>query len=123
MSRMNLDPLLTFPDGSLLVISTHCSEERERSCTLYTAILSPDDQVAFRIVSSHLDASTCLGAQEHAYDYALRLFPRATELIKRPPYVIWHGPLRQDPYQKRGRCQRGAAQEGNSFATRPLMIE
>jgi len=92
MSRINLDPLMTFPDGSHLVVSTQCSKEGDFSCALYNAVVAKDDGAAFQIVSSHLDAATCLGAQEHAYNHAVRLFPRAAESMKKPPYLIWHGP-------------------------------
>jgi hypothetical protein len=92
MGRLNLDPIMTFPDGSHLVISTECSKDGLFSCALYTAIISHDDEAAFRVVSSHLGASTCLRAQEHAYDHALHLYPRAAERMKKPPYLVWHGP-------------------------------
>ena len=92
MSRINLDRLMTFPDGSHLVISTQCSKQGDFSCALYTAIVEEDDRAAFQIISNHLSASTCLSAQEHAYNYALRLYPKAAELMKKPPYLIWSGP-------------------------------
>jgi hypothetical protein len=92
MSRTNLDPLFTFSDGSHLVISTQCSKTGDFSCALFTAIISADDGAAFRMISNHLEASTCLSAQEHAYDYAIRHYPGAAELIKKPPYLIWQGP-------------------------------
>lgn len=79
MSRINLDPLMTFPDGSHLVVSTQCSKAGDFSCALYNAVVAEDDRVAFQIVSSHLDAATCLGAQEHAYNHAVRLFQRAAQ--------------------------------------------
>jgi len=92
MSRINLDLLMTLPDGSHLVISTQCSREGDFSCALYTAIFAEDDGAAFQMISNHLSASTCLGAQEHAYGYAVRMYPRAAEFIKKPPYLIWSGP-------------------------------
>jgi hypothetical protein len=92
MSRINLDLLTTFPDGSHLVVSTQCSKEGDFSCALYNAVVAKDDGAAFQIVSSHLEATTCLGAQEHAYNHAVRLFPRAAESMKKPPYLIWRGP-------------------------------
>ncbi len=92
MSRMNLDPLMTLPDGSHLVISTHCSKDGDFSCALYSAVVEQDDRAAFHVLSNHLAASTCLGAQEHAYSHALRLYPRAAGMIKKPPYLIWAGP-------------------------------
>jgi hypothetical protein len=81
MSRTNLDPIVTFPDGSHLLISTACSKEGSFSCALYTATIAADD-----------DAATCLVAQEDAYSYAQRLYPRSAETMKRPPYLIWPGP-------------------------------
>jgi hypothetical protein len=51
-----------------------------------------DDRAAFRVISNHLAASTCLNAQEHAYSYALRLYPTSAEMMKKPPYLIWSGP-------------------------------
>ena len=92
MSRMNLESLMTFPDGSHLVVSTQCSKEGDFSCALYTAVMAVDDGAAFRMISTHLEASTCLGAQEHAYDHAVQLYPRAAGTMKKPPYLIWHGP-------------------------------
>ena len=92
MSRINLDPLMTFPDGSHLVISTQCSRDGEFSCALYSAVVEEDDRAAFQVISNHLAAATCLSAQEHAYRYALRLYPSAGEMIKKPPYLIWSGP-------------------------------
>jgi hypothetical protein len=92
MSRLNLDPLITFPDGSHLVISTLCSKDRDFSCALYTAVIAADDSAAFRIISSHLQASTCLGAQQYAYGHAAQLYPRAVDRMKKPPYLIWEGP-------------------------------
>lgn len=92
MGRINLDPLMIFPDGSYLVISTRCSKEGDFSCALYSADVEEDDQVAFKMVSDHAAASTCMSAQEQAYRYALRLYPGTAEVLKRPPYLIWSGP-------------------------------
>lgn len=92
MSRINLDPLITFPDGSHLVISTQCSKAGDFSCALYNAVVAEDDGAAFRIISNHLEATTCLAAQEHAYSHAVQLFPRSAESMKKPPYLIWNGP-------------------------------
>jgi hypothetical protein len=92
MSRINLDPIMTFPDGSHLVISTQCSKAGDFSCALYSAVVEQDDEAAFQVISNHLEAATCLSAQENAYSYALRLYPRAAESMKKPPYLIWAGP-------------------------------
>lgn len=92
MGRTNLDPIMTFPDGSHLLISTAYSQEGSFSCALYMATIEADDRGEFRILSHHLAAATCLVAQEDAYGYAQRLYPRSAETMKRPPYLIWHGP-------------------------------
>lgn len=92
MSRLNLDPLLTFPDGSHLVISTQYSAGKDFSCALYSAVVGNDDCATFRVITNHFAASTCLSAQEFAYSYALRHYPNAAEVMKKPPYLIWPGP-------------------------------
>ena len=92
MGRLNIDPLFTFPDGSHLVISTQYSKAGSFSCALYTVLSSSDDRTLYRIVSSHLEAETCLGAQGYAYDHAIQLYPRTVDKMKKPPYLIWHGP-------------------------------
>jgi hypothetical protein len=92
MGRLNIDPLFTFPDGSHLVISTQCSKEGSFSCALYTVLISGDDRTLYRIVSSHLEAETCLRAQANAYEHAIQLYPRTADKMKKPPYLVWHGP-------------------------------
>jgi hypothetical protein len=87
MGRLNLDPLFTFPDGSHLVISTQCSKEGSFSCALYTVLISGDDRTVYRIVSSHLEAETCLRAQANAYKHAIQLYPRTADKMKMPPYL------------------------------------
>ena len=92
MSRLNLEPLMTFSDGSYLAISTECSKEGDFSCSVYT-VVETDDHTDFRNIATHLlSSSTCLTAQEQAYSYTLRLYPNAGETMKKPPYLIWHGP-------------------------------
>lgn len=92
MSRLNLDLLMTFADGSHLVISTQRSRDGDFSCALYTATIAADDGAAFHMISNHLEAATCLGAQEHAYNYAIRHYPKAALEMKKPPYLVWSGP-------------------------------
>lgn len=92
MSQINLDTLLTLPDGSQLVVSTQCSKQGDFSCALYSAVVNEGDRPAFQVISNHLSASTCLNAQEHAYNYAVRLYPTAAGTMKKPPYLIWSGP-------------------------------
>ena len=45
MGRLNLEPLMTFPDGSYLVISTECSKDGEFSCALYSAVETRDRKI------------------------------------------------------------------------------
>lgn len=92
MSRSNLDPLLTFPDGSHLVLSTQYSNGGDFSCVLYSAMIGDDDHIAFNTLSHEFAASSCMKAQEFAYEHALRRYPTATTVMKKPPYLIWHGP-------------------------------
>ena len=92
MGRTNLDPIMTFLDGSHLLISTAYSKEGSFSCVLYMATIAADDQGSFRVLSNHATAATCLVAQEDAYSYARRLYPRSAESMKKPPYLIWPGP-------------------------------
>ena len=92
MGRSNLEQLLTFPDGSHLVISTRPSVDGEFSCVLYSAVVENDDRIAFKVVSHDIAASSCIKAQESAYEYALRCYPSAGVILKKPPYLIWHGP-------------------------------
>ena len=92
MARLNIDPLFTFPDGSHLVMSTQCSKAGSFSCALYTVRISGDDPTLYRMISSHLEAETCLGAQGYAYQHAIQLYPRTADQMKKPPYLIWHGP-------------------------------
>ena len=93
MGRLNMEPILAFPDGSCLVISTVRSNAGEFSCALYSAHVERDNRAAFHPISNHVFLGpTCLSAQEHAYGYASRFYPQAAGSIKKPPYLIWPGP-------------------------------
>lgn len=92
MGRLNADPLTTFPDGSRLLVTTRYSRETSFSCELYVAIPGDGDRLVLRSVAQHFEATTCLRAQEIAYDYAQRLYPATADRMKKPPYLIWQGP-------------------------------
>ena len=92
MGRMNIEPLMTFSDGSYLAISTESSMNGEFSCSVYTVVETGDHMDFRNIVSNLVSTATCLSAQEQAYRYMLRLYPNAPQLMKKPPYLIWHGP-------------------------------
>lgn len=93
MTRINVDPIMTLPDGSDLVISTQCLKDGVFTCALYSVRAGEDERAHIRIMSDHLSAATCLAAQEYAYHYALRIYPGAISVMKRPPYLIWRGPI------------------------------
>ena len=88
MSRTNLDPIMTFPDGSHLLISTACSNERSFSRALYMATIAADDRGDFHVISNHLAAATCLIVQEDTSGSGHRLYPHSAETMKTPSYLI-----------------------------------
>lgn len=92
MGKLNVDPITTFPDGSRLLVSTQYSREGNFSCELYLASQGNEGRLDLRVVSHHLQATTCLQAQEIAYGYAQRLYPGTANGMKKPPYLIWQGP-------------------------------
>ena len=85
MSRLNLDPLMTFRDGSHLVISAQQSAGGEFSCLWYSTMMENDDRITFKVLSHHFDTSTCLSAQQFAYDDAFRFYPSAATVLKNHP--------------------------------------
>ncbi len=92
MARMNVDPLATFADGSHLLVSTQISKDGTVACELYVAQPDEAERLSLRAVSNQCVAETCLAAQESAYHSATRLYPNEALTIKKPPYLIWHGP-------------------------------
>lgn len=93
MGKMNVDPIAVFPDGSQLLVSTQYSKEGSFICNLYMVSPGDKDRLDLRVVSNHLEASTCLRAQEIAYSHAQRLYPGTENGMKKPPYLIWQGPV------------------------------
>ena len=95
MGKMNADPLTTFSDGSQLLVSTQYSRQGHFTCELYVSSPGVDVEgnVDLRVISNHCDGSTCLQAQEIAYSYAQRLYPGTADGMKKPPYLIWQGPM------------------------------
>ena len=93
MSRSNLQPILALPDGAYLVVSTQSLSDGDFTCALYSATFGTGDDAAFRMVSTHMAAPTCVAAQQSAYEYAMRIYPGAGATMKKPPYLIWRGPL------------------------------
>lgn len=94
MARLNMDPLLVFPDGSQLVVSTTFSGEGYFTCELFLLRFRFDGQGEFDSVSGHMQRSSSMDAQGFAYEVAQRLYPEMKNGIKKPPYLIWSGPHR-----------------------------
>jgi hypothetical protein len=93
MTKLNVDPIATFPDGSHLLVSTQHSREGIFICELYVANGGIEERLDLRAVSNRLDAPTCLEAQEIAYNHAMRLYPGNADEMKKPPYLVWRGPV------------------------------
>src|ERR1051326_9586767 len=92
---MNIDPMITFSDGSRLVVSTRYHHaDRNFICELYLCAVGPSGSNGntFRSVTNPMEGSTCRGAQEIACSQARRLFPDNAHKIKGPPYLVWAGP-------------------------------
>jgi hypothetical protein len=101
MAKMNIDPVMTFQDGSRLLISTKYIGDANFKCELYVSTRCDDNvstqcdekKLELRMVSPYsIEASTCREAQEKAYFHAVRLYPQASVDMKKPPYLIWQGP-------------------------------
>lgn len=95
MARINLDPLLTFSDGSQLVVSTQHSGEGTFECELFVVRTKYNNEWEIDSVSAHMSGISSMEAQDFAFRSAQRLYPSLTEGIKKPPYLIWHGPSQQ----------------------------
>jgi hypothetical protein len=92
MSKLNFDPITTFPNGSQLVVSTNHTGQDSFTCELFEANPSTPGGWELRMISNHLEGATCLAAQTSAYDYAKRVYPQSSVSMKEPPYLIWVGP-------------------------------
>lgn len=92
MGKLNADPIVTFPDGGELLVSTTYCGEGNFVCELYMAGAGHEGRMDLRAVSNLPEASTCLQAQASAYAYARQLYPGTADGMKKPPYLIWPGP-------------------------------
>ncbi len=93
MRTFNADAITTLPDGSQLLVSTKPSEEDGFICELYTANSDRQGETIFKPLGGHYYGSTCLEAQDFAYRTAQHQFPTSTGELKKPPYLIWKGPI------------------------------
>lgn len=93
MGRLNADPIVVFPDGGQLLVSTTYSGQGQFTCELYMmANVGQMDRMDLRVVSSLPEAPTCRLAQASAYTQARHLYPGMANGMKEPPYLIWPGP-------------------------------
>lgn len=93
MAKMNIDPVMTFQDGSRLLVSTKYIGDANFKCELYVSTHCDENKLELRMVSPYsIEATTCREAQEKAYFHAVRLYPQASVDMKKPPYLIWQGP-------------------------------
>lgn len=97
MGRMDEDPIGVFADGSQLLVSTQKSEDGTFTFGLYLANLGNGDRWKLEVVSGHFESATCLEAQQSTYRQAQCLYPDMANEMKKPPYLIWAGPLSDNP--------------------------
>jgi hypothetical protein len=105
MSKMNVEPMITFSDGSQLLVSTRYTGEGQFICELFLLDPHPksSDGKGLRAVTNGMEAPTCRQAQDIACGQARRLFPDNAPRIKEPPYLVWSGPNIPLAPQNRGR--------------------
>ncbi len=99
---MKADALITFADGSELLVSTQYGGDGQFICELYRAVAGAMGKLDLRAVSNELHAATCGEAQESAYRYARQQYPERADM-KQPPYLIWSGPKAAVDPEYRGR--------------------
>lgn len=95
MGKLNADPIVTFPDGGQLLVSTTYCGEGNFVCELYMYMMAGvgyEGRMDLRAVSNLPSAPTCLQAQASAYAHARQLYPGTADGMKKPPYLIWPGP-------------------------------
>lgn len=108
MGKLNVEPIMTFADGSQLLVSTQYTGTGGFSCELYLSTPCERDKLDLRVVSANLEAPTCREAHEGIFHHAQRQFPNIADAIKQPPYLIWPGPHLPLPPDTMGRRQRRA---------------
>jgi hypothetical protein len=105
MSKMNVEPLITFSNGSQLLVSTRYVGDGHFICELFMldAQSGAIDGKNLRAVTGGMEAPTCRQAQDFACGQARRLFPDNAPKIKEPPYLVWTGPNLPVAPDNRGR--------------------
>lgn len=92
MGKMNVDPIITFADGSQLLISSQYSRTGSFTCELYLSVPCKKGKLDLRALSDHLEAPTFREAQDIAFHFSRRQFPDSASAMKEPPYLVWSGP-------------------------------
>ena len=91
---MNPDSVVVLAHGLCLVVSTLREEDQAFRCSVFEVNVQGAVPLAYRVISDGFEAVTCLEAQTGAYNYAKRVYPAFADRMKKPPYLIWRGPLR-----------------------------
>ena len=87
------ESLVVLAHGLRLVVSTQREEDQAFRCGVFEANARKEETQAYRIISDGFEAVTCLEAQTGAYDYAQRIYPDFADQMKKPPYLMWRGPV------------------------------
>jgi hypothetical protein len=90
------ESLVVLPHGLRLVVSTLREEDQAFRCSVFEANVREEEEemLSYRVISDGFEAVTCLEAQTGAYNYAMRVYPAFADQMKKPPYLIWRGPMR-----------------------------
>ena len=91
---MNLETVVLLAHGVRLVVSIQREGNTAFRCSVFEVNAREDEPLAYRDVSDGFEALTCLEAQTSAYNYAKRVYPAFADHMKKPPYLIWSGPMR-----------------------------
>lgn len=91
---MSPDSVVVLAHGLCLVVSTLREEDQAFRCSVFEVNVREEVPLAYRVISDGFEAVTCLEAQTGAYNYAKRVYPAFADRMKKPPYLIWRGPLR-----------------------------
>jgi hypothetical protein len=91
---MNPESVVMLAQGLRLVVSTLREEGQAFRCSVFEVNAREEAPLAYRVISDGFEALTCLEAQTGAYNYAKRVYPAFADRMKKPPYLIWCGPLR-----------------------------
>jgi len=91
---MNPESVVVLAHGLCLVVSTLREEDQAFRCSVFEVNVREEVPLDYRVISDGFEAVTCLEAQTGAYNYAKRVYPAFADRMKKPPYLIWRGPLR-----------------------------